>query len=320
MNHILRSLIVPSTLLGTSLAIAWSRYTAEPDLVGDNEVLVMANQSSQISLIQWTSTEQSVRIERKEDTLGSYLWVEYTDKKLPDDPQTKYFKASQNGDKLLETLSPLVGIRKLDSNIDLDSIGLTTPSATMEITSNGKTRTFAIGDEAYGTRDLYVRDESSQEIFLVDDNKLRNLRQARTSLPDRALFGMDLKTVSSAILKYNDRILELSHQNWQGPAQAQWINPSFPEEDTTQLQTWMSKLLRTSVSQYAAPDEDLSTLEERLEVTLTWDNGQSETAIYAYDATNDRWWAKSDSTRSMVRLTGNGLTSLLEDLPTLSGN
>ena len=166
----MKTLIVPAGVLLLSLGAAWLQFTAEPDKIGDNEVLIMANQSTQIEQIDWIATQQEVHISSKSDKHGDYLWVEYIDKKDPEDHQEKYFLAGKNGDKLLDHLSPLVGIRKLDPDVPLNTLGLDEPSAQLSITSNGKTRLFSIGDEAYGTKDVYVRDDSSNELFLVDDS------------------------------------------------------------------------------------------------------------------------------------------------------
>ena len=141
------------------------QFTTEPDKVGDNEILVMANQPSYIQQIDWVSDKQEVHIEQRKDDLGTYLWVEYIDNKVPEEPSQKYFIAGDNGIKLLDALSPLVAIRKLDTDIDSTSLGLTEPSATLTVKSNGTTRLFSIGDEAYGTKDLYVQDDASKEIF-----------------------------------------------------------------------------------------------------------------------------------------------------------
>ena len=149
----------------------------------------MANQPSYIERIEWVADQQEVHVEQRSDEIGTYLWVEYVDKKVPDDPSRKYFIAGGNGDKLLDALSPLVAIRSLNTEIDIATLGLDEPSATLTVTSKGQKRLFSIGDEAYGTKDLYVRDDASQEIFLIDDSKLRNLRQARTTLPNRAIFS-----------------------------------------------------------------------------------------------------------------------------------
>lgn len=312
----MRTLIIPTSILVLSLGGAWLQFTAEPDKIGDNEVLVMANQSTNISAIDWVSEKQEVHITNKTDALGSYLWVEYIDKKIPDDPQYKYFIAGKNGDRLLESLSPLVGVRKLDETTDLETLGLDTPTATFKVTSNGTTRSFSIGDEVYGTKDLYLRDDTSQELFLVDDSKLRNLRQARTTMPNRALFAKETNEASSATLEWNEQSLALSHQNWQDTNSAKWIYTDQPDKDATQIQTWLSKLLRTSVSRSAAPDEDLSGLVPQFSMVINWEE-QSKTVTYAKLPTDDSWWAKTPSTRGYVRISGQAMDSLMEDIPTL---
>ena len=162
----MKSLFLPSFILVVSLGAAWLEFTSELDKVGDNEVLVMANQPSYIERIEWVvSDQQEIHVEQRATRSGTYLWVEYVDKKVPDDPSRKYFIAGDNGNKLLDALSPLVAIRSLDTDIDIATLGLDEPSATLTVTSKGQNRLFSIGDEAYGTKDLYVRDDASQEIF-----------------------------------------------------------------------------------------------------------------------------------------------------------
>lgn len=313
----MKSLILPTSFLALSLGAAWLQFTAEPDKVGDNEILVMANQTSYIEKIDWVSAQQEVHVEQREDEHGTYLWVEYIDNKVPEEPSQKYFIAGDNGQKLLEALSPLIAIRKLETTIDSSSLGLEEPSATLTVTSNGTQRLFSIGDEAYGTKDLYVRDDASQEIFLIDDSKLRNLRQARTTLPNRALFPKPPKEASSAQLNWQDRTLQLTHQNAQDTKSAKWIYADKPEVDATQIETWLSKALRTSVSRSAAPNEELTTLEPQFSISLSWDDGSQSTTTYAILKEDESWWANNTFTRGYVRVSGKALAALLEDLPSL---
>lgn len=312
----MKTLIVPSTILLLSLAGAWMQLTAEPDKIGDNEVLVMANQATNIESIDWVSSKQEVHVSQRTDEVGTYLWVEYIDKKAPDDPQQKYFIAGKNGDKMLDNLSPLIGIRKLDGSTSLEEIGLDEPTATLTITSNGSTRQFSIGDEAYGTKDLYLRDDKSNELFLVDDSKLRQIRQARTTLPNRALFSKDTKVAEAANIQWNGQSLKLTHQNWQDSKNASWVYTDSPEADATQIQTWLTKALRVSVSRSATPDEEFNVLEDRFSLQLTWGN-ETIMAMYAYNSADESWWASTPSTRGYVRVSGRTLDGLFEDLPTL---
>lgn len=312
----MRSLYLSAGILFLSLGSAWMRFTAEPDKIGDNEVLVMANQVERISNITWTSNTQDVWIETKTDKDGPYIWVKYTDKKNPDKLQEKYFKAGPNGNKLLNNLSPLLGIRKLEADVALDSIGLETPTATLTVTSNGQTRTFSIGDEAYGTRDLYVKDDQSNEVFLVDDAKLRNIRQARTSLPDRSMWSANVSNITQASLEFQSQHLPLTRKNWQDRNKAAWTFTEDSTKDTTQIETWIGKLLRVSVSQYAKPDENLSALTPIFSCTFIWDDDSRDTATF-YQHSDDSWWAETGHTRSKVKLAGSALNGLVDDLPSL---
>ena len=313
----MKPLIFSTSFLAVSLGAAWMQFTTEPDKVGENEVLVMANQPSYIEQIDWVSDKQEVHVEQRSDDLGNYLWVKYVENKIPEEPSEKYFMAGANGTKLLEALSPLVAIRKLESDVDSTSLGLQEPSATLRVKSNGTTRLFSIGDEAYGTKDLYVRDDASQEIFLIDDSKLRNLRQARTSLPNRALFPQPPKEALSASLNWNEQTLQFKHQNAHDAKNAQWIYAEKPEIDATQVETWLSKVLRISVSRSAAPNEDLTTLESHFTISLQWGDGYESTTTYARMTTDDSWWAKNTFTRGYVRVSGKALTALVEDIPSL---
>ena len=313
----MKPLIFSTSFLAVSLSAAWIQFTAEPDNVGENEVLVMANQPSYIEQIDWVSDKQKVHVEQRSDELGNYLWVEYVDNKIPEEPSLKYFIAGANGTKLLEALSPLVAIRKLESDVDSTLLGLNQPSATLTVKSNGTTRLFSIGDEAYGTKDLYVRDDASQEIFLIDDSKLRNLRQARTTLPNRAVFPNPPKEANSASLSWESKTLRLTRQHAHDAKSAKWIYTDSPKADATQIETWLSKALRTSVSRSAGPNEELGTLQPQFSISLTWDDDSESTTTYAILSEDDSWWAINSSTRGYVRVSGKALSTLLEDIPSL---
>ena len=79
----MKSLILPTFILVASLGAAWLEFTSEPDKVGDNEVLVMTNQPSYIERIEWVVDQQEIHVEQRSDEIGTYLWVEYVDKKFP---------------------------------------------------------------------------------------------------------------------------------------------------------------------------------------------------------------------------------------------
>lgn len=309
----MKSVSLSAGILLVSLGIAWMRFTAEPDKIGENEVLVMAGQIEDIQKISWSSEKHDTVIDIKKDDLGTYLWVTHTDKKDPENPQSKSFKGGANGDTLLNDFSPLIGIRKLEGSTDLNLLGLDTSTTTLKIERKGSTREFKIGNETYGTKDFYVQDTKSSEVFLVDDKKIRTLINARTSLPDRSLFGNDTQKSTMATIQFQEQNVDLIHKYWQDISQAQWLAQNNLDGDNTQLQTWLDKIFKLTASRYAGPDDSFQDITPSFSISLSWESHPSENLDF-YLQGND-WWAKSTHTRHWVKIGGNSLPELYADLP-----
>ena len=143
---------------------------------------------------------------------------------------------------------------------------------------------------------MYVRDDASQEVFLIDDSKLRNLRQARTTLPNRAIFSRSPKEAVSTVLQWEDKTLELKHQNAQDTKNAVWVYAEKPDTDATQIETWLSKALRICLT-LSQSRRNISNMIPQL--ILTWADGIESKTTYAM-LTNDEdisWWVSNPSTR-----------------------
>ena len=186
----MKSIYIYGGVLIVSLGAAWTQWKKEPSLVSGEEVVVLYGDADKIESLVWDSEKHHISLSIKSDKIGSYLWAEYTDKKKEKD-QKKQFKVGVEGDKLLDNLSPLVAIRKLKDLDDAkkESLGLKEVKTTLTLTRKGKAHTYHIGAEAYGTKDIYLQDQESKEIFLVDDAKIRSLKFGRTKLPDRRLWS-----------------------------------------------------------------------------------------------------------------------------------
>lgn len=311
----MRSVFISAGILSLSLGAAWFQWQREPTKIGVNEILILDGKAEDLSSFSWQTESATTKIQIKSDSFGEYLWVQYDDQKNPEKPQHKEFKAGEKANTLREELSPLIGIRKLEDVADLDTIGLKTPTTTMILEKKGQKHEFLIGDEAYGTKDFYVQYKQTDEIFLIDDKKLRNLVNARTALLDRALWSEKPDQADSISIVFNEKTQELSHINKQDNAQAKWIFTADQERDNTQLETWLSKFFTLTVSRYPLEDDDLSTLTPTFKLSATWENKPLQT-LTLYQ-TEKGWWGESEHTRGKVKITGKALDSLFEDLPTL---
>jgi hypothetical protein len=340
-------------VLLVSLGAAWARYTAAPEVELGDKVVMLQGESDDLESIVWIGKDVKTTIEARKDERGTYLWVSHSEMKVkkaphpappaepagpptaegaevkpPEPPappveekveEKQVFKAGADGDKLLKNLSPMLALRKLDKveGEKLATIGLSAPEEFIEITRKGRSVKLEVGGEAYGTRDRYVRDSATGEIYLVDDEVLRPLKHARTRLPDRTLWTIEEKKIATVTLTdAAGQKLEFRQLNAADPAKATWA-PAGREEGDEQIKTWMGKALKLKSTAYATADEDMSQLEARFTLSLTDEQGKSEKLEVLQAGPTGDWWARSEHTRGYVKMLKTSTSSLAEDVPEL---
>ena len=351
----IRSVFIYGGILAASLAIAWLRYTAEPSVDLSDTIPLLQGDAEDITQVTWTDDDEVAIVDQKTDDHGEYLWVSYTrtvevepTPDLPEDPEPpeapedpealdgeeeepepepepetrdekQVFKAGDKGDELLANLSPLVALRKL-ADVDaekLESIGLADPQGQMTVVRKGRTATFDIGGEAFGTRDIYLRDTSDGVIYLVDDELLRPLRYARTRLPDRTLFSFERSDLVSAVLSDPDGMsLDLTQKNPLDSDSATWVRASAPDESSGQLETWMGKALQVKSTSSATEGEEPEGLELAFRLTVQSRSDGTET-LEVFQAENGEWWGKSEHTRALVKMLKGVTGDLAEDVSSI---
>jgi hypothetical protein len=348
MNSSMKSVVVYGVLLALSLGGAWAKWTAEPDKDLGTKVMLLDGKVDDIEKIVWTGEKDKAEIEHKSDAQGAYLWVVYTQTKekvkphpdhgpTPADPaaapeppkaeeppelvtETQVFKAGENGDKMLETLSPLLAIRKL-SDVDtakLANIGLDAPKESIEITRKGRTLKLELGGESYGTRDRYARDAATGDIYLLDDETIRPLKFARTRLPDRGLFSLGQEKIASGNIEdATGKKVAFEQKNKDDKAKATWVKATAPDAEDVQLKTWIDQALKLKSTAYANPDEAPQNLEPRFKLSFTDEKGKSETLEVLQAGAEGDWWAKGDYTRGLVKLLRGPTSQLSLDVGSL---
>jgi hypothetical protein len=361
MNSHARSVAIYGALLVGLMGASWFRWTSEPEVELDGQVVLLQGDEDGIEKIVWHAKDKDKAvIERRSDDYGSYLWVSYTkwieekpitpmdpdaapDPEPPGDggpedgaedgaeeeeaPKTyredlQVFKAGEAGDDLLESLSPMLAIRKLDAvdEAKLESIGLVDPNDSLEITRKGRTTVLELGGEVYGTRDRYVRESGSGDIFLVDDEVLRPLKYARTRLPDRQLWDVERKDIARVSLSDPAGVsADFVQKNPDDETQAYWL-PVDAAEDAdkdAQLDTWMDKALKMRGTRYADPDELPEGLATAFTLSIETDAGASLMLTVEKDGAEGDYWASTPYTRGRVKLLRTSTESLAGDVSTI---
>lgn len=342
-----RSIATYGILLTLLLGLSWMDWTAPPEVDIGDKVVLAQGEAADLERVIWKGEKEEVLIERKVDAAGAYVWVTHTkweepkpsplddaDPASPDAPpepsaeaakpgertaKTTLFKAGEAGDKLVDSLSPMLAVRQL-TDIPADKLatyGLDAPTETLELVRKGRSRVLEIGGEVYGSKDRYVRDRESGNIYLVDDELLRPLKFARTRLPDRTLFALSKEKVAGAEVSSGVGKLKISQKNAEDKDKAAWVRAASPDTVDEQLQTWMEKAVGLKSTAYVAPEEEPKDLESRFRLTLSGADGAGETLEVLQSAAAGDWYGRSEHTRGLVKLLKGPTSSLAEDVDDL---
>jgi hypothetical protein len=234
-----------------------------------------------------------------------------------------HFKAGTKGDELFASLAPMLALRKLEDMTPekLETTGLNDPQDALIIERKGKSIRLEVGGEVYGTRDRYVREPDSGEVYLVDDELLRPLRYARTRLPDRTLWSVETKRIASVSIGSPEGSLEVLQKNAEDPEKASWVSSTSPDEVDEQLQTWMGKALRMKSTAYASDEDDTEGIELVFSLTFADDKGQTETLEVLQKPGEERapYWGRSEHTRGLVKLLRGQTSQLADDVGAVVG-
>ena len=333
-----RSAAISGAALAVALVGAWVEWTADEAVDLDGKVVLLQGEADAIAAVRWISDDSTATIARKSDDRGAYFWVDYTrwsNAPLPaaraegdtgeaDEPERtatrSAFKSAKKATDLMASLSPMAAQRSLDVTDEgkLAEIGLTEPSAYIEIDRGARTQKLAVGGEAYGTRDYYVRNDETGKVYLVDRDLIQPLKYARTRLPDRSLFAAERPDISAVRISAAARSLALVQINADDPAKAAWASADAADVALAQPTTWVDKFLALKGTRYADPDAPPETLEARFEVALTVGDTATTIAVQQVGADGD-WYASSEHTRGLVKLVRSTASGLAQDVDGVLG-
>ena len=314
----MQSHFIYGTILGVSLLGAFLTWTEEPDPISGDEIELLSGKLEDLQEIEWNSPKNFVRISKKDETPSTSLWVFY---KEEEKDIKKNFKASKAGSSLFNNYSPLTAIRKLEapSAEKLVEIGLQDPETTVTVKRNGRNRVLEIGNEAYGTKDLYVRDTNSGQVYLVDDEKFRTLKYAKTRLPNRNIWSFEsMYDIQKATLQTDTNAqIQFEHENHQDKENARWNRigkrPEEKESSTEQVTTWMSKISTLRGGEYTELDEKDLTFQFSLQVNI----GEQKETLKVYRLQED-WYANSTFSEGYMKLVTRSIEGLYSDIPAIS--
>lgn len=236
----------------------------------------------------------------------------------PAEEKRSAFLANSQGQDIWKSFAPLLALRELDASaIDRAAVGLTEPTATLEIARDGGAPiVLTVGGETYGSKDRYV--EHDGRIFLVDDATLRPLQFAHGRLIERSLFPLSEKETDRVDVTMTDgRTVSYVQQHKDDATKAFWSKPDAPETEDEAGATWIGKVFRLKLREYV----DESTITTPLQPVVTYSvSGDGQTwkiELLKSSAEPTQWYARTEYGRSLATLTESLARNVVDDLDTI---
>jgi len=327
-----RSVIVYALLLLGSIGWAYQTWTHEDELALHDEVVILPGTPEQLASVVYTSDALTLSVELREDEHGRYAWghsepqpKEETEPEPapagdegggdsdgeseagpPPAPEPEQFKLGRAGDAFLADIAPFLAKRQLEGvGDDLTGFGLAEPSATLEITREGKEpRRFELGSNVFGGASVYVRDPADGAIYLVDAKLIRTLEGGTRTLPDRDLTGIDERKVEHVTLRVGDRQASFTQHN-PDDSEARYWSPRGEDEESVDASAWVDKALRLRSSQYVQEGQTPVDLAHAFDLKVEAQDGRAVTVevLRSFDDEGqEQFFARSEHTRGLVRL------------------
>lgn len=314
-----RSILAYAGILALTMGVSWMRYTDDAAAPKEGVVLVDAK-PAELEKVVYDAPELDVSFEMRTDDFGRYGWATVAEQKKKkvdgqevSETKTTIFKAGTAADKLIESLAPLMAVRGLD-NVDdatIATFGLTTPDTTVSITSHGKTTVLELGGETYGTKDRYVRNRETGRVYVVDDEPFKTLKFAVTRLPERSLMAAKVEEIDSLTLGEGGTSVEWAQKNKDDRKAAYWERAGASGKDET-FSNWLDKALKIKSTSYVQDADLPAELVPQFDLTVRAPGKPAETV--AFSLGGEDWYAKSESTRGLVKLTRGPTKDIAEEV------
>lgn len=307
-------------LLVASLAWAWRAWTDESAGPEEGEAVdIVAGKPDDLTKVVYNSEKHEVTITMLEDDLGRYGWARVvpaegskpTPELNPDDPPDRTepveFKVGGNAQKVLDGLAPFRAKRLLEGVEDhqLAELGLEPAEATLTLERGDKgVRTFDLSSKGFGGVNVYVRDQESGAIYIVDSKVLSPFQTAQRTLPDRSLHDVEAKAITAVEVSDGSRTLKFEQHNPDDRQAAFWAGEGETTANTS-AGAWLDKALNLKALEYVQPGEEPADAAPAFSYTVIAADGHtvSVEVLRAMDAEGQEvFYARSPHTRSLVKL------------------
>jgi hypothetical protein len=283
-----RGPVIHGVLLVAALVFAYQTWTREQvvaPLTGD--VVVWSLPPASIKAIMLESEGRVIRVERRSDAQGPYLWgsdtrtMEQYQTRAKDAPDasptderpfapeivssTREFMVSEKGEALFANLSELRALRAM-GKIDEDKhelYELHEKTQTISVIHDGGTRSLRVGGKIFGGTDRYALDPSTGEGYVISQVVTRDLSNGEAGLRLSKIHDYADDEVGKAVIELKGQkrtMLRTTAVDDKGREVRTWADAQTPREPDQTMANFLHNIDVLRPARFI-PDADVSKLE-----------------------------------------------------------
>jgi len=237
--------------------------------------------------------------------------------------KTQRFVANEALDGIVENVAPLKVVRRLGKVVSsrLPDFELDEPRATLKIDLERGERVLKIGGMTYGGGNHYALDETNGEVYLLEQNLVRDIEMAQNRLMQRDLHRFEITDIASVEVVAGGRRLVLDHRNRQDPRERTW-EPQEGGATGEVAPNWMRQLGRLRALGYPEAEErPADDAEPILRLEYRDESGEvvGHFEIAQRSGETAEFFGRSEATGTWVRLSHSSADQIVEDLDDIFG-
>lgn len=269
-----RSIFIHAGLAVTSAVIAigvWTR-DKQPKALVQGDVTVWQGKPRDVASIVYEGKKKRVELSSKQDDLGRYFAGTIEKEKAAPKPHADPDAGAPEpaeaekvvtgvvsitpAEKWLDLLAPLRALRAV-GQVPADreaEFGLNEPEGTLTIKLGGAERKLIFAGPTPGGSDRYVRDPSTNEVYVVKGQIFRDVDMAETTLMERELHEWKDADVATAKIIAGGSTRTVVRG---GPETKRfWADESAKDAADETLGNWMAKVDRLRPTEYLQAEPD----------------------------------------------------------------
>lgn len=262
----MREIQVLAVLLAVLLVGAYVSWTDDGKTVTEETVTIVAASPDDLTSLRLVTQTQTVAMSYETDSSGKkYPWFTIETKAA-----TRYFVGSEKTDSLVKNFAPFDALRSLGAGHDdkaLKDMKLAPPQRSMAIGLKGQEQAFDLGGRTYGSRDHYVRQAGSEEVFIVKNKLLADLEFPEGRFMQRKLRTVGLEDVAYVTISAGGKLAKVLQKNRLSRKDAFWASEAEPDARSETLENYLDKLDKLTVSSFGTDSSPVETGEPIFEVT-----------------------------------------------------